>query len=420
MIEVIYKEDTTEQEAAQESFSMPRNVRQIGLANGDYRIYIEDYVYTFLCSLAEDEKPEGQGSVAVLTGEIQWTADMTCIFIKGAIAADGMEAAAEHIDFSEKLWQKLQEDKDQYFPEQEIVGWFFAQPQIAMEITELFVKVHLRHFGGEKILMLMDPGEREDAFFRYDGGMMAKLSGYYIYYEKNSQIQTYMIERSQKEGGEASEEVEDRAVRNFRKIIDSKNPEERGEEKTSVFSYAATVCLALAVLVAGVGFYRNQQEKTEVPEDYRAASASVVQITPAVTEPVRRVSVSPKAVQTQKPLQTQKPVQTQEAVRGTPVPTETTQKREKISITPEPRSSKKQSVSEATQKKDNKTEEKKTEETSVAAGNPGETYVIRPGDTLYQISLNRYGTVAAMEQICALNGISANEIIYPGQVIVLP
>ena len=420
MIEVIYKEDTTEQEVAQESFSMPRNVRQIGLANGDYRIYIEDYVYTFLCSLAEDEKPEGQGSVAVLTGEIQWTADMTCIFIKGAIAADGMEAAAEHIDFSEKLWQKLQEDKDQYFPEQEIVGWFFAQPQIAMEITELFVKVHLRHFGGEKILMLMDPGEREDAFFRYDGGMMAKLSGYYIYYEKNSQMQTYMIERSQKEGGEASEKVEDRAVRNFRKIIDSKNPEEQGEEKTSVFSYAATVCLALAVLVAGVGFYRNQQEKTEVPEDYRAASASVVQMTPAVTEPVRSVSVSPKAVQTQKPVKTQKPVQTQEAVRGTPVPTETMQKREKISITPEPRSSKKQSVLEATQKKDNKTEEKKTEETSVAAGNPGETYVIRPGDTLYQISLNRYGTVAAMEQICALNGISANEIIYPGQVIVLP
>ena len=420
MIEVIYKEDTTEQEAAQESFSMPRNVRQIGLANGDYRIYIEDYVYTFLCSLAEDEKPEGQGSVAVLTGEIQWTADMTCIFIKGAIAADGMEAAAEHIDFSEKLWQKLQEDKDQYFPEQEIVGWFFAQPQIAMEITELFVKVHLRHFGGEKILMLMDPGEREDAFFRYDGGMMAKLSGYYIYYEKNSQMQTYMIERSQKEGGEASEEVEDRAVRNFRKIIDSKNPEERGEEKTSVFSYAATLCLALAVLVAGVGFYRNQQEKTEVPEDYRAASASVVQITPAVTEPVQSVSSSPKAVQTQKPVQIQKPVQTQEAVRGTPVPTETTQKREKISITPEPRSSKKQSVSETTQKKDNKTEEKKTEETSVAAENPRETYVIRPGDTLYQISLNRYGTVAAMEQICALNGISANEIIYPGQVIVLP
>lgn len=355
----------------------------------------------------------------MLTGEIQWTADMTCIFVKGALAADGMEAAAEHIDFSEKIWQKLQEDKEQYFPEQEIVGWFFAQQQIAVEITELFVKVHLRHFGGEKILMLMDPGEREDAFFRYDGGTMVKLGGYYIYYEKNSQMQTYMIERSQKEGGEASEKVEDRAVRNFRKIIDGKKPEERVEEKTSVFSYAATVCLALAVLVAGVNFYRNQQEKAGVPEDYRAASASVVQITPAVTEQVRSVSVSPKAVRTQEPVQTQGPVQ------GTLSPTETAQKREKISITPTPQAQKKQSVSETPQKKENKTQEKKTEETSAAetsatAGNTGETYVIRPGDTLYQISLNRYGTVEAMERICALNGISANEIIYPGQVIVLP
>ena len=114
-----------------------------------------------------------------------------------------------------------------------------------------------------------------------------------------------------------------------------------------------------------------------------------------------------------------KPVQTQEAVRGTPVPTETMQKREKISITPEPRSSKKQSVSEATQKKDNKTEEKKQKRLQWLQ-EILEKLMDPPGDTLYQISLNRYGTVAAMEQICALNGISANEIIYPGQVIVLP
>lgn len=178
MIEVIYKEDKEDQGTVQEPFSMPRNVRQIGLANGDYRIYIEDYVYTFLCSLAEDGETESQGNVAVLTGEIQWTTDMTCIYVKGALAADGMEATAEHIDFSEKIWQKIQDDKEQYFQEQEIVGWFFAQPQIAIEVTELLVKVHLRHFGGEKILMLMDPGEREDAFFRYDGGTMAKLTGY--------------------------------------------------------------------------------------------------------------------------------------------------------------------------------------------------------------------------------------------------
>lgn len=112
-------------------------------------------------------------------------------------------------------------------------------------------------------------------------------------------------------------------------------------------------------------------------------------------------------------------MQTQGPVPGTPSPAETTQKGEKISVTPASKTSKKRSVTETPQKKENKEEEKKTEETS-AAGNTGETYVIRPGDTLYQISLNRYGTVEAMGQICALNGISANEIIYPGQVIVLP
>ena len=435
MIEVIYKEDTTEQEAAQESFSMPRNVRQIGLANGDYRIYIEDYVYTFLCSLAEDEKPEGQGSVAVLTGEIQWTADMTCIFIKGAIAADGMEAAAEHIDFSEKLWQKLQEDKDQYFPEQEIVGWFFAQPQIAMEITELFVKVHLRHFGGEKILMLMDPGEREDAFFRYDGGMMAKLSGYYIYYEKNSQMQTYMIERSQKEGGEASEEVEDRAVRNFRKIIDSKNPEERGEEKTSVFSYAATACLVLAVLTVGVQFYQNYNHKsitdtitetvsrtansTEVTKAERQTEKKSVTPTSALKKDLTPIPVSPAATETP-PVTSMAAEDDAETDTKNVLNSEKEQEiyREESDTRKAERRVKQEQVENNAAK--NKISEDVTDSAVASSAESGTSYVIKPGDTLYQISISRYGTMEKVADICRANGLTEEEIIYPGQIIVLP
>ena len=412
MIEVIYKEDKEDQETVQEPFSMPRNVRQIGLTNGDYRIYVEDYVYTFLSSLAEEEKAEGRGMAAVLTGEIQWTADMTCIFVKGAIAADSMDAAAEHIDFSEKVWQQLQDDKEQYFPEQEIVGWFFAQRQMVLEITELFVKVHLRHFGGEKVLMLMEPGEREDAFFRYDNGTMVQLNGYYIYYEKNSQMQTYMIERNQRKGQETSEKVEDKAVRNFRKIIDSKKPEEREEEKTSVFSYAATVCLALAV-VAGVNFYRNQQENAGIPEDFRETSAAVAQMTPVIT-------AEEIVTQTETPTPTAR-AQNREKITATPIAGTT------VTVTKVPVPTKSAEINKADTKKQKSSEEKKNsdskisaEETVTSTENKRETYVIRPGDTLYQISLNRYGTVEAMEQICALNGISANEIIYPGQVIVLP
>ena len=385
MIEVIYKEDKEDQETVQEPFSMPRNVRQIGLTNGDYRIYVEDYVYTFLSSLAEEEKAEGRGMAAVLTGEIQWTADMTCIFVKGAIAADSMDAAAEHIDFSEKVWQQLQDDKEQYFPEQEIVGWFFAQRQMVLEITELFVKVHLRHFGGEKVLMLMEPGEREDAFFRYDNGTMVQLNGYYIYYEKNSQMQTYMIERNQRKGQETSEKVEDKAVRNFRKIIDSKKPEEREEEKTSVFSYAATVCLALAVLVAGVNFYRNQQENAGIPEDFRETSAAVAQMTPVIT-------AEEIVTQTETPTPTAR-AQNREKITATPIAGTT------VTVTKVPVPTKSAEINKADTKKQKSSEEKKNsdskisaEETVTSTENKRETYVIRPGDTLYQISLNRYGT----------------------------
>ena len=63
---------------------------------------------------------------------------------------------------------------------------------------------------------------------------------------------------------------------------------------------------------------------------------------------------------------------------------------------------------------------RQTAETAASAENTHSTYVIRPGDTLYQISLRCYGNAGAMEEICKLNGISADEIIYPGQVIVLP
>ena len=46
--------------------------------------------------------------------------------------------------------------------------------------------------------------------------------------------------------------------------------------------------------------------------------------------------------------------------------------------------------------------------------------MIRPGDTLYQISISNYGTMDKVAEICRENGIAEDEIIYPGQIIVLP
>ena len=170
MIEVIYKDESQEGQNGEEPFGLPRNIRQIGLAAEDYRIYMEDYVYTFLVRLArtEDSLGEAKTRVAVLTGNLKWRSQTAYLFIKGAIIAEEMEAAPDHIDFFGKSMEADTGSQKEYFEDQEIVGWFFSQPQLLLKVSEVMSKVHMKHFGGEKVLMLMEPQEREDAFFRYE------------------------------------------------------------------------------------------------------------------------------------------------------------------------------------------------------------------------------------------------------------
>lgn len=47
-------------------------------------------------------------------------------------------------------------------------------------------------------------------------------------------------------------------------------------------------------------------------------------------------------------------------------------------------------------------------------------YVIQKGDTLSSICKKKYGTIARMDEICRLNRISPDDIIYAGEKIRLP
>ena len=58
MIEVIYKDEKQTAKGNEESFNLPKNIRQIGIPNEKYLSYIEDYVYTFLKKIAEKAEEE--------------------------------------------------------------------------------------------------------------------------------------------------------------------------------------------------------------------------------------------------------------------------------------------------------------------------------------------------------------------------
>lgn len=491
MIEVIYKEEKQEAKGNEGLFAVPRNIRQIGLPGEDYRIYVEDYVYTFLVRLAgADTGGENErGHLAVLTGESKWQAGVTYVFVRGALTIDKAEAAADHIDFSEKVWAKVHDEQELYFPGQEIVGWFFAQQELQLEITEVFRRVHLKHFGGgEKVLLLMDPAEREDAFFRYENNFLVRQPGYYLFYEKNPLMQNYMLDKNQEIPAEQTEEVPDEAVVAFRKIIRSKKKKngdekteevvpEQNEEKPSIFSYAATACLAISVLAVGVSFYRNYQEGYSLEQQIQTASAVIKgRNSEDVSEPPAKGAVPTPVLKEKTGIPTQSPEKerkntaedqssdegdgkqkanvsdsasgqvsgktdgdgtnavtetmnagAEEENGGTQQTEATVQAQEEDPITRE-----ESDLRKAKRRQELAAQEDEKTQSAAETANGSETnqpasstsahasYVIRPGDTLYQISIEKYGSMDAIAEICRLNGLSENEIIYPGQIIVLP
>ena len=425
MIEVIYKDEKQEVNDGETGWNLPKNIRQIGLAGENYRIYIEDYVYTFLhrAAQAKCQQEEDSGILAVFLGENRWQSGTGYTFIRGALLADAGEITEEHIEITQNMWQKIHEEQEKYFEGQEIVGWFLARQSLPMVVSELIGKVHRNQFGGEKILMLMDTAEQEEAFFRYENNFLVRQSGYYIYYEKNTQMQNYMLEKNPEIQEESQETVQDDAVRAFRSLIQKKKKEEpeETEEKTSVFSYAATACIVLALAVVGVRFYRNYQVGQNIEGETRTASADIMQETEITQIPaasVQQVTPTSWAELTESPKIT--PTAEPTLIPTVTISAEEAQIYKEESDTRKAQRRIQQNEEESTgQDNSGQASSDQDSETTSAMQTRG-SYTIRPGDTLYQISIENYGTMDKVADICRANGISENEIIYPGQIIVLP
>lgn len=322
---------------------------------------------------------------------------------------EGEEISEEHIEITQNMWQTIHEEQEKYFEGQEIVGWFLACQSLSMEASELIQKVHRKQFGAEKIVMLLDTAEQEEAFFRYENNFLVRQSGYYIYYEKNIQMQNYMLEKNPQLQKEEQETVQDDAVKAFRSLIQKKKKEdtEETEEKTSVFSYAAVACLALTLVVAGARFYRNHQAGQKPEEEIQTASANLrqeIKVTPALTVVPKNTVSADKMT----PTETPKPTPTADP---TAVPTVGISEKEEQIYKEE---------ADARKARRRIENSRKNTETETAAAQTQKSYTIRPGDTLYQISIEKYGTMDKVTEICRANGISEDEIIYPGQIIVLP
>ena len=411
--------------------SMPKNMRQIGEPGTGIRILVEDYAYTYLCQLAR-ENLTGMSTV-ILLGKIR---EDQAVCVQGAMELDMGQELEQW--FSGESWRAIFERIKTWFEDLEIVGWGLLNPGFPPALTERLTAIHNRHFPGKyQVFFQMDILDNEEVFYVREASGLLPRSGYYIYYEKNPQMQAYMLEKNPELNQPEQELVADDAVKTFRKIIQKKHTEEtqETEERASVFSYAATACLVLAVLTVGVQFYQNYNHKsitdtitetvsrtansTEVTKAERQTEKKSVTPTSALKKDLTPIPVSPAATETP-PVTSMAAEDDAETDTKNVLNSEKEQEiyREESDTRKAERRVKQEQVENNAAK--NKISEDVTDSAVASSAESGTSYVIKPGDTLYQISISRYGTMEKVADICRANGLTEEEIIYPGQIIVLP
>ena len=372
---------------------IPRNVRQIGNISGGPKIYVEDYVDTFFGQIS-DQTEEIRG--AFLIGEMEDKEHPDYIYITGAIQMYELKRDGNTFQITEETWKNAYEDCKRYFGNATIVGWFVSAPGLPAEINDEMIRTHETVFPDTySVFVMRDLREKEDYFYVNNFNDLIKVSGYYIYYEKNPAMQNYMIASRRKNGLTISESVEDRAAKSFRNLIRTKG--ELEDQKQSIhFMRIASSFLILVMLVMGITMMNNYDKIQSVQKSLEALTESAQS-----EQEAKRVSVDrTPSVGLKKELEGQEV--------------------EKKEINKE----------DAAAKSGEKTTEEKTKQEAsdwkegaaeeLEEGSQGDIYVVRKGDTLLSISRKVYGTDENIASICKINGLKENDFIYVGQKLLLP
>ena len=251
-------------------FNMPKNVRQIGQASNERKIYVEDYVMSYVRYLGKEATE--QFKIAILLGEVKDWEGSACIFISGALEVEGVQIEDCNC-FPKEIWEGIYRLIEENFNKGSIVGWMVTKAGMLLEPSEWLEKIHIDNFAGQdKTLMLYDALEREEAFFLFDEKHLKKVPGYYIYYEKNHEMQNYML---QKKGTVEQEKVDDYAIVEMRKKMSEMEQKKKKQKRGRRYTQGAgLICATLAVAV----LLQNEDIKTKFQDIVSEVSKETVSL----------------------------------------------------------------------------------------------------------------------------------------------
>ncbi|HIW25708.1 MAG TPA: LysM peptidoglycan-binding domain-containing protein [Firmicutes bacterium] len=349
----------------------PTNVRQMGAADDGLRIYMEDYVHTYLYQYARSGATGEK--LAVLMGK-QFVLDgKETVFISGVVQARFTEKLKGMETITGQSWKYISEEIEKYFAGLEVVGWMHSRPSFGAFVTSRDEAYHKKVFGGKnQVFFVVDPADRQDRFYVLNENKTAlrPVKGYFVYYDKNTQMQEYMLQNSlvhpknavdEEEEEEAGERID--AAGRIRSVLMSKQVERvrRVKHKYAAFTLvSAALCMMCVIMSMSIvrSVTRINRLETEVV---------------SVKENVERQREETEALA--EDMSNYSPVITVMAA-------------------------------------ENSDEEKGEYEKR--------TYTIKEGDTLAGICRLFYGDDSRLEEIIAINNIADPDVIYYGTEIILP
>ena len=365
---------------------LPKNVRQIGNVSDSSKIYVEDYVDTFFNQLC-DKADQGMTG-AFLIGETVQEEGQDYIYVYGAIQMKELGVKGKDFIIEESVWKNACETCKEFFEDAEILGWFIAGGENDVEVNHNIKKMHQKFFRRENSLFVTkNAREKEEKFYIYRFRDLMECAGHYVYYEKNLEMQNYMIASRKRSGFTPSEIIEDRVTKSFRKLIKERN-EENEQKAHSRLVYGLSTFLVLVILIIGVTMINNYDKMRNVQKSLDEISESVAK--------------------------TEKEEETVETMGDITPPDKETEKEE----------TQEELQEEQEESKDDGTEEEpspndvpviETPDTT-----PNKTYIVQEGDTLQSICQMEYGDTTQIEEICKLNQLEDGNLIYIGQKLLLP
>lgn len=412
MIEIICNKDDSDKSEENPKdnntcIRRPKNIKQIGDVSSDKKIYIEDYAFTYINSIAYNSPQEEQAGV--LLGELAKEGNERCVFVKGVIKAALGDTSDTGIYFNENTWNKIYSDTEKYFPDLSVVGWFAVMPEVTDERMARLKKLHLDNFAGNmKTLYLVDTVEKEEHFYLYENGTLKRQKGYVCFYERNYEMQEYMLERSEKKSCEDASD--DRVIRNIRNVIREKE-ELKEQRKSGSFMYGVSAFLVVVIIVIGINLMNNYEKMKRLNQSVdnlmnqlegnerggQDGDDNGVHDSEASGD----ISVDGNAIKVNRLSGDVYPLEENSTSDKTERETESDNKAASETT---------QAISES--ETDASVSSVKTDSYSM--------YTVKQGDTLMGICKRYYGTTTKYQEVMQYNGLDDSDMLYIGQQIKLP